>query len=76
MFMFCCVRKDIEGNTPLHIVIAEARVGELQLLLNAGADLAATNLHGITPKQLALSTGNSNIIRVINIYSESSLETS
>jgi ankyrin repeat protein len=53
------------GNTPLHTASEKGHLNHLQLLLRFGADKSITNGLNKTPLDIALETGNAEIIRVL-----------
>ena len=53
------------GNTLLHSAAAEGDIGEVQRLLEAGADPRITNREGHTPLRVAVLLGHDDICRVL-----------
>jgi cytohesin len=48
---------DSEGHTPLHVAAAEGEYDAIQLLIDAGADIATTDSSGRTPLHAAAARG-------------------
>jgi len=53
------------GNTLLHSAAAEGDIGEVQRLLEAGADPRITNREGHTPLRVAVLLGHDDVCRVL-----------
>ena len=53
------------GNTLLHSAAADGDLGEVQRLLEAGADPRIANREGHTPLRVALLLGHDDICRVL-----------
>jgi len=49
---------DKNGNTPLHLAVANHRTSSVSLLLSMGADIATANREGNTPLHAAVIVGN------------------
>ena len=60
-------RKDLDGNTPLHIAALDGWTEAVRVLLDAGADPNGVNARGHTPVHLALnaSANQYDIIRAL-----------
>jgi len=57
--------QDLEGDTPLHDAISKKRDDMVQLLLESGADIAATNNDGFNSLHHAALRGNMGAMRFI-----------
>lgn len=58
-------QKDNEGNTPLIEAAGFNNIESLKTLLDAGAEIAATNEDGETPLMMAASAGLVNNVRAL-----------
>ena len=54
---------DTQGNIPLHNAVFCDNVEGARLLLEAGADPCATDVHGLTPFQLACAYGATKVVK-------------
>jgi hypothetical protein len=57
--------EDAEGNTPLMWAIRHNQVGVAKLLLSKGADGSVRNQQGQTARDLALETGNKDLMNIL-----------
>lgn len=57
--------RDSRGNTPLHMAAANGHAELTQLLLQAGADVSATNSAGNTPLHWASTNGRDETVRIL-----------
>ena len=57
--------QDLEGDTPLHDAISKKRDDMVQLLLEADADISATNNNGFNSLHHAALRGNMGAMRLI-----------
>jgi len=62
------------GNTLLHSAAAEGDIGEVQRLLEAGADPRITNREGHTPLRVAVLLGHDDVCRVLAAPGEEHIE--
>jgi len=56
---------DPDGNTPLHYAALSREAGVAAILLDADADLTASNREGLTPLGVACAAGNEVVVRVL-----------
>lgn len=64
----CAGVEDIDGNTPLHTLMASRRVSSsllIALLLRAGANVNITNALGFTPLHIACTQGHTDAVQVL-----------
>ncbi|MBX5461151.1 MAG: ankyrin repeat domain-containing protein [Steroidobacteraceae bacterium] len=54
-----------DGSTPLMQAAFEGDVAEAKRLIEAGADVTATNIYGVNAMQLAADIGNTELIRLL-----------
>lgn len=54
-----------EGSTALHFAIDAGEAGVVKALLDAGIDIATTNLAGVSPLQLAVTGGDTAAVRLL-----------
>jgi len=54
-----------EGETPLHFAAVENRADVARVLLESGADIYKTNMHGLTAMHVASGVGHVNVMREI-----------
>ena len=57
--------KDIQGWTPLHEAAEAGRTDIVQLLLDAGADVEASDKYGRTPLHTACEFGNTTTVQLL-----------
>jgi ankyrin repeat protein len=65
--------KNIEGNTPLHIACLENNETLVFHLLKSRVSYKIQNKNGLTPGQIALISGNKNIILLFFVLDDQSL---
>lgn len=56
---------DPDGNTPLHCAALSREAGVAAILLDADADLTASNREGLTPLGVACAAGNEVVVKVL-----------
>lgn len=57
--------ESINANTALHLSIKAGQVETTRYLIEQGASLEATNKVGMTPVEVAVATGNADVIKVL-----------
>ncbi|KAJ7957486.1 ADP-ribosylation factor GTPase-activating protein AGD3 [Quillaja saponaria] len=61
----CKTREDLDGCTLLHLACETADIGMLELLLQYGANINATDLRGQTPLHWCISRGKTSATRLL-----------
>ncbi|KAF4552921.1 Ankyrin repeat-containing protein 3 [Elsinoe fawcettii] len=57
--------RDRDGNTTIHLLAANGDMEALQIILQGGPDLEATNRDGKTALHLAASNGHADVVRLL-----------